>query len=222
MTYAVLPAARLRSGPACWDSSCWRWWPGAAVLPSQLPNQSRSSRAGPAGGTPAPQEPEQPAPGEKDRPRRQGQWIRIPLPIDNSVVLRVKQSMQADPGRRPRRAARLRARIRRAGRGRRRRSRHAVRRRPQAGPLPHQRRTQRGQHGGLRAQGPEGPCRAGGHGLRADHHGPRGHDGRRRGRRKSDRQDHARGLRRDRPQPPHRAAARSPWACSTRPARCSR
>ena len=28
------------------------------------------------------------------RPRRQGQWIRIPLPIDNNTVVRVKQTMQ--------------------------------------------------------------------------------------------------------------------------------
>ena len=47
-----------------------------------------------------PQGPEQPAvvdgsaQDEQDRPRRQGQWIRIPLPIDNSVVLHVKQSIE--------------------------------------------------------------------------------------------------------------------------------
>ncbi len=36
---------------------------------------------------------DEPPQGEKDRPRRQGQWIRVPLPIDNSVVLHVKQAM---------------------------------------------------------------------------------------------------------------------------------
>ena len=54
---------------------------------------------------PEAEEPEQPAAAadgpaqdEKERPRRQGQWIRIPLPIDNSVVLRVKQSIERTLG----------------------------------------------------------------------------------------------------------------------------
>ena len=41
---------------------------------------------------------EEPSAEEKENPRRQGQWIRIPLPIDNSVVLRVKQSMERTLG----------------------------------------------------------------------------------------------------------------------------
>ena len=39
-----------------------------------------------------------PAEDERERPRRQGQWIRIPLPIDNSIVLRVKQSIERTLG----------------------------------------------------------------------------------------------------------------------------
>jgi membrane-bound serine protease (ClpP class) len=39
-----------------------------------------------------------PAQGEPERPRRQGQWIRIPLPIDNSIVLRVKQTIERTMG----------------------------------------------------------------------------------------------------------------------------
>jgi membrane-bound serine protease (ClpP class) len=35
---------------------------------------------------------------EKTRPRRQGQWIRIPLPIDNSIVVRVKQTIARTMG----------------------------------------------------------------------------------------------------------------------------
>ena len=87
MTHTFAPV-RLRSGSACWDSSCWRCWPDAAVLP--LPPQSKS-RSNPP---PPPTDPRD----EKERPRRQGQWIRIPLPIDNSVVLRVKQSIERTLG----------------------------------------------------------------------------------------------------------------------------
>jgi membrane-bound ClpP family serine protease len=47
----------------------------------------------------AEQAPEKPAADrsaqeENERPRRQGQWIRVPLPIDNSAVLRIKQTIE--------------------------------------------------------------------------------------------------------------------------------
>ena len=45
-----------------------------------------------------PPQPTSPRKSENERPRRQGQWIRVPLPIDNSVVLRVKQSIERTLG----------------------------------------------------------------------------------------------------------------------------
>ncbi len=56
----------------------------AAAAPEQKPQPQAEQPAALAGG---------PVQDENERPRRQGQWIRIPLPIDNSVVLRVKQSI---------------------------------------------------------------------------------------------------------------------------------
>ena len=74
---------------ACWDSS---WLVLAAgycrfvvAAPEQKPEQAAAAAEG------AVQD-------EKARPRRQGQWIRIPLPIDNSVVLLVKQSIERTLG----------------------------------------------------------------------------------------------------------------------------
>ena len=214
MTYTLL---RLYRPPAAIHRACDSW-PDAAVLPSPARNAKPKP---PAGAT---------RKRRGRRPRARRERTSPPAgPVDPHSFADRQQPRpareaidRADPGRRPRGAARLRARIRRAGRGRRRRSRHPVRRRPQAGPLAHQRRTQRGQHGGLHAQVADGPCRAGGHGLRTDHHEIHGHDGQRGGRRKSDQQHHARGLRRDRPQPPHRAARDCPGHARQGPARCSR
>ena len=59
-------------------------------------------------------------------------------------------------------------------------ARQRLRRRLRAGQIPLRRRTQRGHHGGLSAQIDPGPCRAGGAGLRPDHHGGEGHHRRRR------------------------------------------
>ncbi len=62
--------------------------------PEQEPAQKKSEQQKPEKGAEQPAAAAgEPAQGEKDRPRRQGQWIRIPLPIDNSVVLHVKQAM---------------------------------------------------------------------------------------------------------------------------------
>ena len=55
--------------------------------PVQKPEQAAPAAAG-----------RSPRKSEKERPRRQGQWIRVPLPIDNSVVLRVKQSIERTLG----------------------------------------------------------------------------------------------------------------------------
>ncbi len=40
----------------------------------------------------------EPRQGDNQRPRRQGQWIHVPLPIDNGVVLRVKQTIERTLG----------------------------------------------------------------------------------------------------------------------------
>jgi membrane-bound ClpP family serine protease len=89
MTYCFLPVARRRSGPRLL----------AFVVVALVAGCCRFAAAA------AEHKPEQPAAAadeagqdEKERPRRQGRWIRIPLPIDNSVVLRVKQSIERTLG----------------------------------------------------------------------------------------------------------------------------
>ena len=87
MTNAFPPISRLRSDPRLLGfillaimAGCCRF---AAAAPEPNPKQPAADR---------------PAQDEKERPRRQGQWIRVPLPIDNSIVLRVKQSIQRTLG----------------------------------------------------------------------------------------------------------------------------
>ena len=91
MTYTRDRVARLRSGPRpTMRTWCPTWCPGFVLL-ALLAGCCRFAGA-------APEQPAAAADGhaqdEKERPRRQGQWIRIPLPIDNSIVLRVKQSIE--------------------------------------------------------------------------------------------------------------------------------
>ena len=88
MTYMVAVGARRQSGFGLW---------GLVLL--AMAGHCRFAEAA------AEQEPAQPAaadqgPGQGDaaRPRRQGLLIRVPVPIDNSVVLRVKQSIQRTLG----------------------------------------------------------------------------------------------------------------------------
>ncbi len=84
-TYApVTPVSRLRSGPRLLGFVLLVLVAGCCRLAAAA-TEEKAERPAAADG---------PAQDEKERPRRQGQWIHISLPIDNSVVLRVKQSIE--------------------------------------------------------------------------------------------------------------------------------
>ncbi|MGA2258919.1 MAG: hypothetical protein ABSG53_29980, partial [Thermoguttaceae bacterium] len=89
MKYTFAAVARLRSGPG----------PQAFILLALAAGYCHFVAAAPE------QKPERPTAAaevrghdEKSRPRRQGQWIRIHLPINNSVVLGVKQLIERTLG----------------------------------------------------------------------------------------------------------------------------
>jgi len=84
MTYSPAPAVRLRSASDLLAFILLAIVTGYCGLVVAAPRQAAENPA--AEGADPPQ-------GEKVRPRRKGKWIRVSLPIDNSVVLRVKQSI---------------------------------------------------------------------------------------------------------------------------------
>ena len=89
MTYTVAPIVRLASSRRLLGFVLLALAAGSCRFASAAPGQKPEQPAAAADG---------PAQEEKQRPRRQGQWIHVPLPIDNSVVLRVKQSIERTLG----------------------------------------------------------------------------------------------------------------------------
>ncbi len=89
MTCTFPPIASLRSIPHLLGFFLLALFAGrcsfAVAAPEQKPEQPAAAADGPVQ-------------DEKERPRRQGQWIRVPLPLDNSIVLRVKQLIQRTLG----------------------------------------------------------------------------------------------------------------------------
>ena len=96
MTYRFAPVVRLRTGPHLLGpvvlallAGCCRF----VVAAEHKPEGPGVPGAPGVAGAPAAAAGD-PAQDEKERPRRQGQWIRIPLPIDNSIAVGVEQSIQ--------------------------------------------------------------------------------------------------------------------------------
>src|SRR5271166_1376169 len=85
MTYTFAPADRLRFGTRLLGFVLLALAAGYCRFVAAAPAQKQEQPAAEA---------DAPAQAENERPRRQGQWIHVSLPIDNSVVLRVKQSIE--------------------------------------------------------------------------------------------------------------------------------
>jgi membrane-bound serine protease (ClpP class) len=88
MTFTVAVGARRQSGFGLWGLALLAmvgYCRFVEAAPEQKPARPAAADQGPG-------------PGDAARPRRQGQWIRVPVPIDNSVVLRVKQRIQRTLG----------------------------------------------------------------------------------------------------------------------------
>ena len=91
MTYTFAPLRACDPARACWDSSCWRWWPDTAVLPLAAAG-AKAGAARPAAADEARRK------TRKNVPAGRASGSAFPLPIDNSVVLRVKQSIERTLG----------------------------------------------------------------------------------------------------------------------------